>query len=141
MRDPPASCRSLDGSFHHLKTPAVDAPAAQQDPKVVETVSTMLRDIERRGMDAVREYAERLDGWRGGDVEMAPREVAATGDRLPAALRDAIDLGSERTRRFAGEQRMRLKDYQVELEPGLVTGVRYVPVSRVGRTCRPGSSR
>ena len=83
-------------------------------------------------MDAVREHAERLDGWRGGDFEMDPREVAATGDRLPAALRDAIDLGSERTRRFAGEQRKRLKDYEVELEPGLVTGVRYVPVSRVG---------
>jgi sulfopropanediol 3-dehydrogenase len=58
--------------------------------------------------------------------------VQATGDRLPAALREAIDLGAERTRRFAAEQRARLVDFQVELEPGLVTGVRYVPVARVG---------
>lgn len=132
MRFTPCLLSSLEGSFHHVKTPAVDAPAAQRDPKVAETVSSILCDIEQRGMTAVREYAERLDSWRGACLEMDARDVAAAGDRLAPALREAIELGSQRTRRFAGEQRSRLKDFHVELEPGLVTGVRYVPVSRVG---------
>lgn len=83
-------------------------------------------------MDAVVEYAQKLDGWSEGPLEMSARDVAGTGDRLAADLREAIELGARRTAAFAAEQRRGLKDFQVELEPGLVTGVRYVPVRRVG---------
>ncbi|QCR20264.1 histidinol dehydrogenase [Agrococcus sp. SGAir0287] len=123
---------SLDGRFHHLKTPLVDAPAAQQDPAVIETVTTMLAEVERRGMDAVLEYARTLDGYRGGDIELTPQQIATSGDRIPADLRAAIELGSERTQAFAREQRAHLQDFEAELVPGIVTGARYVPVARVG---------
>lgn len=96
------------------------------------TVSEMLLTIERGGMDAVLDYAQKLDGYAGGDVELSPAQIASSGDRLDADLRQAIDLGSERTRAFAGTQRAKLVDFSVELEPGLTTGVKYVPISRVG---------
>lgn len=132
MRFSPPVLQSLDGSFRHLKTPLVDAPPAQRDPAVIETVSAMLLDIERRGMDAVLDAARRLDRYEGGDVELTAEQIATSGDRLPADLRAAIDLGGERTRAFAKEQRSHLQDFETELVPGLVTGVKYVPVSRVG---------
>lgn len=96
------------------------------------TVSEMLLTIERGGMDAVLDYAQKLDGYAGGDVELSPAQIAFSGDRLDADLRQAIDLGSERTRAFAETQRSKLVDFSVELEPGLTTGVKYVPISRVG---------
>ena len=123
---------SLDGSFHHLKTPLIDAPAAQRDPAVIETVTEMLADIQRRGIDAVLHYARTLDNYQGGDIELLPQQIASSGDRLPADLRAAIELGSERTKAFAAVQRQHLTDVEVELVPGLVTGSRYIPVSRVG---------
>ena len=132
MRFTPQVLSALQGAFHHLKTPGIDAPAAQRDPRVAETVSSMLRDIERRGMDAVVEYARKLDGWDGRDPELGAAAVTASGNRLPLELREAIELGGERTRAFASEQRRRMQDYEVELAPGLVTGVRYIPVPRVG---------
>ncbi|MFL2000846.1 MULTISPECIES: histidinol dehydrogenase [unclassified Microbacterium] len=132
MRFTPVLLQSLQGSFHHLKTPLVDAPAAQRDPAVIETVSAMLSDIQRRGMDAVRDYARTLDNDTGGEIELTAAQIATSGDRLPADLRAAIELGAERTRAFAGVQRSHLKDFETELVPGLVTGARYVPVSRVG---------
>jgi len=58
--------------------------------------------------------------------------IRTSGDRLSPELRSAIELGSERTQAFAKEQRAKLADFEVELAPGLVTGVRYAPVSRVG---------
>jgi len=122
----------LQGSFRHLKTPLVDAPAAQRDPAVIETVSAMLLEIQRRGLDAVTDYARALDGYTGGDIELSAEQISTSGDRLPADLRAAIELGSERTRAFAAEQRSHLAGFETELVPGLVTGVRYVPVSRVG---------
>ncbi|MDN3310328.1 histidinol dehydrogenase [Microbacterium oryzae] len=122
----------LAGSFVHLKQPLVDAPAAQRDPAVAETVSRMLLDIQRRGMDAVLDHARDLDRYDGRDIELSPEQIASSGDRLAPDLRAAIELGSERTRAFAAAQRARLADFEVELVPGLVTGARYIPVSRVG---------
>ncbi|MDQ1082479.1 MULTISPECIES: histidinol dehydrogenase [Microbacterium] len=122
----------LAGSFVHLKQPLIDAPAAQRDPAVAETVSRMLLDIQRRGMDAVLDYARDLDGHDGRDIELTAAEIASSGDRLDPDLRAAIELGSERTRAFAAEQRAKLVDFEVQLVPGLVTGARYIPISRVG---------
>jgi len=123
---------SLEGRFSHVKTPGVTAPAAQRDPKVIATVSEMLSTIERDGLDAVRRYARDLDRWDDRDFELSGAELAASGDALPADLREAIELGSARTKAFAKEQRSHLVDFSVELVPGLETGVRYVPVGRVG---------
>ena len=123
---------SLQGSFHHLK-PGSDTPSAQRDPEVIETVSRMLSDINKRGLDAVIEYSQQLDGWRGGrDLELTAQQIASSGDNLPADLRTAIELGAERTGAFAAETRSHIDGFETELVPGVVTGVRYIPVSRVG---------
>lgn len=123
---------SLAGRYTITKAPAVTAPAAQNDPAIAETVSRMLIDIERRGLDAVREYARTLDRWEGQDFELDRAAIAASGERIPGELREAIDLGAERTQAFARAQRDKLVDFETEPVPGLVTGVKYVPVSRVG---------
>ncbi|MFL0410930.1 histidinol dehydrogenase [Microbacterium paludicola] len=123
---------SLAGRYTITKAPAVTAPAAQNDPAIAETVTRMLLDIERRGLDAVREYARTLDRWEGDDFELDRAAISASGDRIPADLREAIDLGAERTQAFARAQREKLVDFETEPVPGLVTGVKYVPVSRVG---------
>ncbi|MEW2566319.1 histidinol dehydrogenase [Streptomyces sp. NPDC047070] len=115
-----------------LKAPAVDAPPAQRDPEVIETVSRMLSEIERDGLDAVRRYARSLDGQTDGAIELDAADIARSGDRLPKDLRAAIELGAERTQRFAALQRDHLADFEEEIAPGLVVGQRYVPVSAVG---------
>jgi sulfopropanediol 3-dehydrogenase len=92
----------------------------------------MLGHIEKRGMDAVLDYARKLDNYQGGDIELTAEQIASSGSRLPSDLRQAIELGSERTKAFAAVQREHLTGFETELVPGLVTGARYVPVSRVG---------
>jgi sulfopropanediol 3-dehydrogenase len=128
----PSVLAAHDGAYSFVKTPAITAVAAQRDPKVAETVSAMLLDIDRRGLDAVGDYARRLDRWDGRDLELTAEQISSSGSRLAPDLRAAIELGGERTRAFAGEQRRRLVDFETELVPGIVTGVKYVPVARVG---------
>jgi sulfopropanediol 3-dehydrogenase len=131
MRFTPSVLTKFNGEFHFLKEPS-STPSAQRDPEVVRTVSEMLLNIDRHGMDAVKRYAAKLDRWDGMDFELSPKQIASSGDRLPENLRNAIKLGSERTRSFAAESRSRLQDFEVELVPGVTAGVRYVPVGRVG---------
>lgn len=132
MKFTPEILAAHDGAFRHIKTPGVDAPAAQRDPAVIAVVSEMLSDIDKRGIDAVLDHARRLDHYDGRDIELTAAQIASSGDRLPADLREAIELGSARTQAFAHAQRAKLTDFELELEPGLTTGVKYVPVSRVG---------
>jgi len=128
----PTLLQALDGRFTVVKAPARSGPAAQRDPAVVATVSEMLSIIEAQGLDAVRLYAEKLDGFTGSDLELDTRTIAGSGELLAPDLRAAIELGAERTARFARAQREHLVDFETELVPGVYTGVRYVPLQRVG---------
>ena len=132
MQLDPLRVHHLEDRFRRVKTPGVQRPPAQRDPAVIARVSEMLSAIEAGGMGAVLSYARDLDRWEGGDVELAPSQLADSGDLLPAELREALDLGRERTAQFARLQRDHLVDFEAELVPGLVTGQRYIPVARVG---------
>lgn len=123
----------ITGSFTVVREPDRPDVAAQSDPAVIETVSTMLLDIEQNGRAAVRRYAEKLDGWTGGDdFEISADQVTSLTESLPQDLRDALDAGAQRTRRFAEMQRAHLTDFEDEVIPGVICGQKYVPVSNVG---------
>lgn len=62
----------ITGSFEVFRQPDRPDVAAQSDPQVIATVSEMMLEIERRGLEAVRDYAERLDGWTGGTTSKSP---------------------------------------------------------------------
>ena len=122
----------LGGGITVVKEPPGPDSPAQRDPEVAATVSQMLSDIQGRGLVAVREYAERLDGWSGTSFEVTDQQLHSAGDGLPRELREALDAGAERTRRFASMQRAHLVDFEEEVLPGVVCGQRYVPVQTVG---------
>ncbi len=122
----------IGGDFSTLKSPAVGGVPAQRLPEVIETVSSMLGDIEKNGIDAVVKYSRQLDGWSGQSLEVSNEDLAKTGDSLSAELREALMASAERTRLFAVEQREHLTDFETELLPGVFTGQKYVPVARVG---------
>ncbi|GAA3778072.1 histidinol dehydrogenase [Microbacterium kribbense] len=122
----------ISGKFETLKAPEIGGVAAQRLPQVVETVSEMLSQIESRGVDAVLEYSRRLDRWEGTDIEVGAQMLAASGDGLPSEVREAMAMSVDHTRRFAQEQRRQHVDFEVELIPGVITGQKVIPVSRVG---------
>ena len=132
MQFTPSVLASLRGAFTVVKAPARSGPAAQRNPGVIATVSEMLSTIQTDGLDAVRLYAEKLDGFTGLDIELDAATIAASGSQLSAQLRAAIELGAQRTAQFATVQREHLSDFETELVPGLATGQRYIPVQRVG---------
>ncbi|HET9669082.1 MAG TPA: histidinol dehydrogenase [Casimicrobiaceae bacterium] len=107
------------------KTPETESDNAR------EIAGAMLADIEARGEQAVREYAAKLDGWTGEIV--VPRDaIARRVGEIPADIRRDIDFATERVRRFALAQRESVRDFEVEIAPGLVAGQRLVPVNVAG---------
>jgi len=124
--------RIRSGSVSVVKEPVEGQVDEVRDPAVVAKVSEMLGAIERDGMDAVLRYARELDGYEGSGQEVPEAELEKSGERIPEAVREALEAGADRTRRFARMQRDRLQDFEEEVLPGLVCGQRFVPVQNVG---------
>ncbi len=114
----------------HLKR-AGRSPAVS-DPEVAAVVSAILLDVERRGIDAVREYSKRFDGWSPERFVLADGELDRAAERVPEALRAHIDFAAEQIGTFAQAQRATLQDLELETVPGITLGHRHVPVGSVG---------
>jgi len=80
MRITEADKKFLKADIEVLKAPELDSPPAQRLPEVIETVSKMLSEIEKNGIDAVKKYSRDLDKW-DKDFELSTADLAKTGDR------------------------------------------------------------
>jgi len=107
------------------KTPEAESGNAR------EVVNGMLAEIEKRGEAAVREYAEKLDGWKGEILVEGPEIERRTKD-IPKTIRQDIEFATGRVRRFALAQRESLREFETEVAPGLKAGQRLVPVNVAG---------
>ena len=80
------------------KTPETESGNAR------EVVQKMLAEIEQRGEAAVREYAEKLDGWKG-EIVVTAEEIERRTRDIPQRIRQDIEFATERVARFALAQR------------------------------------
>src|SRR5262249_37049585 len=109
------SCRS---SRPRAARPSCSSPSSGCCPDMA-SVAAILEDVRRRGDEAVREWALRLDGGEPGRAEPAPG--------LPAgALLALADAG----RRWDRGQRPR--EVSAEVRPGVQLERRWVPLGSVG---------
>ena len=107
------------------KTPETETATARR------VVDEMLAAIAERGEAAVREYAQRLDGWTG-DIVMSPAAIDAALAEVPSQVRADIDFAVAQISDFARAQRESIRETQVELHPGVIAGQRVLPVNVVG---------
>ena len=94
-------------------------------------VEDMLGEIERRGEAAVREYAEKLDRWTG-DIVVGAEEIERRTAGIDAATRRDIEFAAGQVRLFALAQRDSMREFSIEVHPGLVAGQRLIPVNVAG---------
>lgn len=113
----------------YLKKAAPRPPTENTDIK--DIVSVMLTNIRHNGEDAVRHYAERLDGWTG-DIILSDTARRAACDRVPETLKNDIRYAHANIRRFAEAQMATITDCEVEVIPGLIAGQKQIPVSSAG---------
>jgi sulfopropanediol 3-dehydrogenase len=109
---------------------AAKTPATGED-EARAAVEKMLREIESGREAAARDYAKRLDGWEG-EIVVSREMIAKTANRLSETLKDDIRFAYERVKAFAQHQRDSLKEFEIELLPGLRAGQRLIPVTTAG---------
>ena len=91
----------------------------------------MLAEIERNGERAVREYAAKLDAWTG-PIVVSEKEIEQRLRAIPPDVKRDIGFATERVRRFAQAQRESIREFAIEVHPGVTAGQRLVPVNVAG---------
>ncbi|MFN3937949.1 MAG: histidinol dehydrogenase [Gemmobacter sp.] len=119
-------------AIRHLKSGKPEAARAEDDAKVRATVEAILHDIEARGDTAVRDLAQRFDGYAPPSFRLTPSEIEAAMQKVAPRDMEDIRFAQAQIRRFAEAQRASMTDIEVETLPGVILGHRNIPVQSVG---------
>ena len=99
--------------------------------EVHETVKNILTDIEAGGDSTAKEYASKFDKYQG-NIILTDEEIKAASGLVPAKLKKDIQFAHDNVKRFAEKQKETLKNTEIEIHPGFVTGQKIIPVDAAG---------
>tara|TARA_B100000427_G_C15490292_1_gene587225 strand:- start:107 stop:1420 length:1314 start_codon:yes stop_codon:yes gene_type:complete len=116
----------------YIKRGKSDADIAEADDKVRATVENILDNIVKNGDAAVRELAEKFDGYAPKDFRLSKSQIEQAISRVPAEDIDDIKFAQTQVRNFAEKQKECLKDLEIETLPGVILGHKNLPVNSVG---------
>ncbi len=104
---------------------------------VSESVSAILRDVERRGDEALLEYTRRFDGAELASLETPREEIEEAYASLDGEFRRVLERAAENIRSFHARELEQLSGFRMELADGAYLGMKATPVEKVG-VCVPG---
>ena len=100
-----------------------------------EVVTSVLEEVQKRGDAALRLYGNKFDVAVPASFEVPQEELKAAAEKLKIENRDVYDAivySHDLALRFARLQKKAFKDFEEELEPGLFTGQKTIPVDIAG---------
>jgi len=107
--------------------------AAQNDDETESAVKEIIAAVRAEGDAALRRFAARFDKSSPEKLEV-PMSVALEAReemrRSDPQLYSTIELSASHIKRFCQKQREQFFDFEYEMEKGLITGQRVIPVQR-----------
>lgn len=101
----------------------------------IDVVRDVLNDVRTNGDSAVKKYTAQFDVASPASLEIPQEELKAAAEKMQKENPDlyhSLCYSRDLAIRFAKKQRESFDDFEVELEPGLYTGQRNIPVDRAG---------
>lgn len=116
----------------HLKS--VKPLSTKQGPAVdvSSIVKGVIDDVRSNGDAAVRKYSEKFDKWSPSSFKLSAEQIQAAIDAVPEQTINDIKEVQSNVRKFAVAQRESIRDFELEIQPGVFLGQRNNPINRVG---------
>ncbi|MGN0729410.1 histidinol dehydrogenase [Treponema sp.] len=101
----------------------------------IESVRGILKDVKLRGDEALHEYSKKFDMDSPSELKIPEETLRRAAEKMQSEnpkLYDSLCYSRDLAVRFASRQRESFDDFEVELEPGIFTGQKNIPVERAG---------
>ncbi len=122
---------SADTDFQEAFAALLDAKRAEE-ADVADIVSDIIRDVRRRGDEALYELTEKFDRFdvRGVGLAVTADDVEQAKARVPAEVLEAMQLAADRIRAYHERQLPSDETYVDDI--GVELGHRWTPVDAAG---------
>ncbi|PZX65840.1 histidinol dehydrogenase [Hydrotalea sandarakina] len=107
-----------------LQRPAINNDTLQN------TVLHILKSVQTEGDEAVKAFTKSIDHIELKQLQVAPEVIKKAGEKVDAALKNAIDIAIQNIRLFHQKQVQAIE--KVETMPGVVCWRKSVPIEKVG---------
>jgi len=107
-----------------LQRPAINNDTLQN------TVLHILKSVQTEGDEAVKAFTKSIDHIELNQLQVAPEVIKKAGEKVDAALKNAIDIAIQNIRLFHQKQVQAIE--KVETMPGVVCWRKSVPIEKVG---------
>ncbi|KIW58727.1 histidinol dehydrogenase [Exophiala xenobiotica] len=104
----------------------------QVNPQVQSTVREVIENIRAQGDNAVRQYSQRFDKWDPASFKLTRAQVEEAMRKVPEQTIKDIKEVQHNVRTFAQAQLASLKDFELEIQPGVFLGQKNNPIDTVG---------
>ena len=101
----------------------------------IDIVKDVLVDVKNRGDQALAEYGAKFDVSAPAHFEIPQEELKKAAEHMKATnpdLYNSLYYSRDLALRFAKKQAECFTDFETELEPGMFTGQKNIPVDRAG---------
>ncbi len=112
------------------RTDILRRPAVLAGDKITAVVSGIIKEVETRGNDALREFSARFDRTEVKNFRVTPEEVDAAVARLPEDFMKALRTAADNIKKFHTAQV--LNPVTVETMPGVLCQQVTRPIDAVG---------
>jgi len=120
------------------RSAALQRPQRRRDAAVADVVARIFDDVERDGADAVKRWAQEIDGCEPAMLDLTPAIVAAARAALDAADIEAIEFVIDQVRFY--HEATKPKPQTIETAPGVICRQVWRPISTCGLYIPNGSA-
>ena len=97
---------------------------------VSSVVSSIIKDVQEKGDEALREYTKKLDGADIFEIEVSKEEIKAAADSMDSEFMRVLEKAASNIRKYHSKQVR--NSFVMTEENGIVLGQKIVPVSVAG---------
>lgn len=97
---------------------------------VSSVVSSIIKDVQEKGDEALREYTKKLDGADISEIEVSKEEIKAAADSMDSEFMRVLEKAASNIRKYHSKQVR--NSFVMTEENGIVLGQKIVPVSVAG---------
>jgi histidinol dehydrogenase len=105
----------------------------------IASVKEIISKVRQNGDQAVKNYSEKFDNVKLDSIGVSKKEIRAASSKLTQKEMDTLKAAAENIRKFANKQKENFKDFEYEIQPGVFTGQKVLPIKRIG-VYAPGGS-
>ncbi|KAF5632488.1 histidinol dehydrogenase [Fusarium tjaetaba] len=120
----------------HLKRPSSANSTSKATngslPDVPRIVKDVIDSVRREGDVAVQRYSEQFDKWSPPSFKLSKEDIDQVMARVPEQVINDIKTVQSNVRKFAEAQLNSIKEFEIEMAPGVFLGQKNNPIDSVG---------